>query len=395
MSRLLFLTWMFPFVELFLMASGYARYLITHKRRMGTSGATEAIIQITTIGNYDSVNGIIAGVKAYDLPFPYQFWVVVEPGVENLYYGADEVIVVPQEFTTLAHYKARAQEYSRRVRAHRGLARRDVKVIMIDDDSLPTRQYFIDVFGADYDIVEGVVSPRRGYGRFLTHLDDVRTISCLTDCAFFQGFGHPLWVHGEGLTFRGSAEATVSWDYPVSASEDLTVGHNAVERGLSFGFVYSIVQITSPWSWSDFKKQRRRWTWGNISALKDGLLTPTATAMIVTRWLVGIGIVAIEIIALIALPFGLWSPPAADMQILLVSFFLWLSEFTLASWISSRDVDATLLDRLRNTLVGTLLAPITSAITTYVTLLNIVQGDPGGFEVIAKTKTPATVGAGK
>jgi integral membrane sensor domain MASE1 len=67
----------------------------------------------------------------------------------------------------------------------------------------------------------------------------------------------------------------------------------------------------------------------------------------------------------------------------------------LASWISSRDVDASLADRLRNTLVGTLMAPVTSAITTYVTLLNIVQGDPGGFEVIAKTKTPSAVGAGK
>ena len=282
MGRVILLLWLYPLLEGSFAIIGLGMAVL-RKRKLGASGATEAIIQITTIGNYDTVNEIIAAVRGYDLPFPYAFWVVVEPGVENRYVGADEVLMVPEDFVSLARYKARAQDYSRRVRLERGLNRRDVKIIMLDDDSLPTRKYFIDVFGADYDVCEGVLTPRRGYGRFLTHIDDLRTFNCLTICSFWQGIGHPIWVHGEGLTLRGSAESAVTWNYPVVASEDLTVGHNAVERGLSWGFVWEYVQLTSPFSWHDMVVQRRRWIWGNLYALRTGLLPPLGTALTGSR----------------------------------------------------------------------------------------------------------------
>ena len=280
---------------------------VLHKPHDGDSGATEAIIQVTTIGNYETVNDIIASVKGYDLPFPFQFWIVTEPGVPNHYVGADEVFVVPEDFDCLSTYKARAQEYSRRVRQLRGLDRHDVKIIMLDDDSLPTRKYFIDVFHADYDICEGILTPRQGYGRFLSHIDDLRTMNCMTICSFWQGIGHPVWVHGEGLCLRGSAEAIVTWNYPVFASEDMTVGQNSIERGLKWGFVWEYIQLTSPWTFKDFKKQRRRWIWGNIWALRNGLIPPFAAFMVTLRWILGLTIEVLVTAALVLVPLGVWN----------------------------------------------------------------------------------------
>ena len=389
MVRLIYLCWLFPIVTLITTIAGYLRYLLTHRRYMGTSGATEAIIQVTTIGNYETVNEIIRGVRSYDLPFPYQFWVVVEPGVAHHYVGADEVIVVPEEFSCLARYKARAQEYSRRVREARGLDRHDVKIIMLDDDSLPTRQYFIDVFGADYDICEGILAPRIGYGRFLSHLDDLRTLSCITECGFWQGIGHPIWVHGEGLTLRGSAEAMVTWNFPVTASEDLTVGQNAVERGLRFGFVYSVIQVTSPWTWSDFKKQRRRWIWGNLYALRTGTLPPLATALVSVRWVVGLVVQILGSVGIFLLPVVYWRTPSPAQWLLWIALGTFFGQFAVISWIGSNDQGATLRLRLWNTLVGTVLAPVSSLMTTYVLIVSLFKGEPKSFEVIAKSKPVA------
>jgi len=353
---------------------------------MGTSGATEAIIQITTVGNYRTVSGIVRRIREYELPFPYVVWVVVEPGVENHYEGADEVIEVPEDFDCRASYKARAQEYSRRVRQSRGLDRHDVKVIMLDDDSLPTRRYLVDVFGADYDICEGILAPRNNYGRFLSHVDDLRTLACLTECAFWQGCGHPMWVHGEGLTLRGSAESIVTWNFPVKASEDLTVGHNAVERGLTFGFVYSVIEVTSPWTWRDFSTQRRRWVWGNIHALRAGLLPPLSAARVAMRWLIGLLVQLLVTIALISTPFHHWNYPHPFRGLLVLSLVSFFATFALACWVGSKTATASLWVRLLNTGVGTFLAPVSSLVTSYVLLASLARGAPQGFDVIEKER---------
>jgi len=386
MGTLLLVFWFFPLFLFTTMVMGFVRYVVTRHRYMGKSGATEAIIQVTTIGNYETVNEIIRGVRSYNLPFPYQFWVVVEPGVVNHYEGADEVIVVPASFTALSHYKARAQEYSRRVRAERGLNRHDVKIIMLDDDSLPTRQYFLDVFGADYDVCEGVLAPRKQYGRFLSHMDDLRTLACLQECAFWQGIGHPIWVHGEGLTLRGSAESIVTWNYPVNASEDLTVGQNSVERGLRFGFVYSVIQVASPWSWSDFVKQRRRWIWGNLYALRSGLLPPLAAGLIATRWIIGLAVQLLVTIGIVLSPTGVLTAPRVLQQVVAASLVLYFLMFAMAGWIGASETGATIAKRVRGALGAALLAPITSALSTFVQIQCILKGDPGGFEVIAKAQ---------
>ncbi len=76
MGTLLLVFWFFPLFLFTTMVMGFVRYVVTRHRYMGKSGATEAIIQVTTIGNYETVNEIIRGVRSYNLPFPYQFSVV-------------------------------------------------------------------------------------------------------------------------------------------------------------------------------------------------------------------------------------------------------------------------------------------------------------------------------
>ena len=184
----------------------------------GTAGnVRQLIIQITTAGREeDRVNEIIKQIRSYGLSMPYQVWVVTEPGYPNDYPHADRVLVVPENFSARSQKKARALEYSRRIRKAEGLSRRDVKIIFNDDDVTLTKGYIERAFVADYDICEGVVTPRTHYAvsplsHFIaSHADDIRTHSCLVYCSVFQGIlGRPLHVHGEGMVVTGEAEDIV------------------------------------------------------------------------------------------------------------------------------------------------------------------------------------------
>jgi hypothetical protein len=60
--------------------------------------------------------------------------VVAEPDHQNHYPFADQGVVVPAHFRAKSEKKARALEYSRRVRELLSLDRTDVKIIFNDDD---------------------------------------------------------------------------------------------------------------------------------------------------------------------------------------------------------------------------------------------------------------------
>jgi hypothetical protein len=383
--RLIVVCWLFGMIDASLMAFGLISAYF-RSRTPSDSGATEVIMQITTVGNHDTVNSIIQSIRDYDLPFPYRIWVVTEPFVEPGFVGMDDLIVVPESFTALARYKARAQEFSRRLRAERGLARRDVKVIMLDDDTLPTRKYLTDAFAADYDVCEGITAPRLHYGRLLSHMDDLRTLGCLVYCSAFQGHSHPLWVHGEGLCVRGSAEQVVTWNYPIVASEDLVFGQNAVERGLTWGFLWEYMQLTSPWTIRDYIKQRRRWMWGNIYALRTGLIPPMATTMLVFRWVSGIVVGIFSTIGIaLTLSHTVYVNPVW-VRLLIVSLCVWLSMFAYACWIGASAEGRPLVLKIRDTAIGVLISPLTSFLTVVAMFIVFAKGDPKRFEVIAKTR---------
>ena len=192
-------------------------------------------------------------------------------------------------------------------------------------------------------------------------------------------------MHGEGLCLRGSAEELVTWNYPVVASEDFTIGQNAVEMGLKWGFVWEYVQLRSPLTFADFLKQRRRWLWGNIHAMRHGLVPPLGGSIVAVRWVLGAVIEVLVTAALFLVPLGIWHPPTELLVILIISVAMWFGAFIGACWIGANEDGVPLRRKIRNTVIGTVLAPVSAAITVYAILRNVVKGDPKSFEVIQKT----------
>jgi hypothetical protein len=363
--------WMVPIVLAGMALLGYVR-----GRRLRVAFAREMIIQITTVGNQKTVNAIIEAIREYRLGFPYRIWVVAEPSSPSGYQGADRLIVVPADFECRASYKCRALEYVRRLRAREGLADRDLKILFLDDDSLPTKGYIEKAFHADHDICQGIVAPRNDYGRFLSYMDDLRTLNCLVFCSVFQSFGHPIQVHGEGLCVRASAEQVVTWDHPVVASEDLVFGQIAAHKGLDWGFFYDYVCITSPWNFRDYVKQRRRWTWGNIHAIAS-VLPPAAKVRLAAKYLLGFGGFGVATTGVILERAGMLDVPAGVRPLLAISVIAFLGSFALCGWLNGPG-------SAKQSAASVLLAFFTCGFNVFVLLLGIARGNPRRFEVIEK-----------
>lgn len=393
---LVYAAWMTPFVELALLAIGQAGFRWRF-REAPPGKYTQAIIQITTTGReHARVSEIIDQIRSYRLPIKYRIWVVTEPGQENHYLFADRVVVVPADFTAKSEKKARALEYSRRVREMLSLDRPDVKIIFNDDDVTLTPGYILRAFAADYDVCEGIVTPRTGYGlrpfgHFLvSHADDIRTHACLVYCSVFQGvFRRPLHVHGEGMVVTGAAEARVTWDWPVVASEDLVFGHQAAKAGLSWGWFHEYAEVTSPWSVRDFLVQRQRWLWGDIHAIRHRTVLPLGSALAVAAKY------AAGVLALVCSAAGLYlrisgaisaTSPVFDYAKLAV--LAWVAVFFSCGWIgagaatSGRSHDS----RLMSGLLAVLMMPVSLALTFAAIGIPLMQGDPRSFKVISKTR---------
>jgi hypothetical protein len=396
---LVYAAWMMPMLELALLAAGQT-WFRWRFREAPEGKFRHAIIQVTTKGaEYDRVSEIIAQIRSYHLSMDYQIWVVLEPGHRSDYRQADRVLVVPQGFTARSAHKARALEYSRQVRESLGYGRCDVKVIFNDDDVTLTKGYIERAFAADYDICEGVVTPRTGYGsrpwgHFLTsHADDIRTHACLVYCSVFQGiFRRPLHVHGEGMVVTGQAETLVTWDWPVIASEDLVFGHKATRAGLTWGWFHEYAEVTSPWSIRDFITQRERWLWGDIHAIRHReALPPLGSVMVAGKYVTGV-------LALVCSASGLYlrfsgaipdTSPVFDYAKL--SVIAWVAVFFACGWIGASATQARGGDdsRLLSAVLAVAMVPASLLLTFAAIALPLVKGDPRAFKTIRKTRGTA------
>ena len=340
---------------------------------------------------------------------PLEIWVTIEPGYSTDYPQADEVFVVPPEFTCRSSAKARAQEWTRRVRADRGLDREPgLKLLMLDDDVEPTREYVLTGFAGDYDVCQGITAPRIHYGNhgpkhwLLSHMDDMRFLACFVWCGFTQGIvKRPVYAHGEGLFLTAAAERIVTWDFPIFASEDLVVGQNAAALGLRWGWFHEYIELTSPWTWSDYVVQRRRWLWGNIHAITHAGVLPTWGRVIVaTKYLLGFTTFGLSLTAtgLLLSGYAQFTPMA--YVFCWGSFASWVIAFAVAGWVNAgrrgpddlRSPFAFTANRLWQAFSAVLLAVtlITPVWTTVSLLIALCMGNPGGFDVIRKTATPTT-----
>lgn len=388
--------WLVPLGELVLLAAGQYYYRFLFRRAPGKFRLL--IFQITTTGNEQArVNEIIASVRGYQLPMTHEIWVAAEPGHENRYPQADRVIVVPAEFHARSERKARALEYTRRLRAVEGLGRADVKILYNDDDVLPTRQYILTAFDADYDVCEGITAPRTEYGTLpaghlvASHADDVRARQCLIYCSVFQGLlGKPLHVHGEGLTVTGTAEQAVTWDYPVFASEDLVFGQNAAHMGLRWGWFCESVELTSPWTLREFFVQRKRWVWGDLHAIARRDVLPRSRAgAIAAKYLADSVILLVSAAGLALRLFGELPPTSPVYGAARLALLTWLGVFFAAGWVGAGgSVDGRNDDsRLLAALTAVLFSPLSCLVTAAGLAWPLIAGNPGTFEVIRKTRS--------
>jgi hypothetical protein len=362
------------------------------------------IIQITSVGKeLERVNEIIDEIRSYPMSMDYQIWVVIEPGFSTAYPGADRVIVVPKEFTAKSQYKCRALEYTRTVRQALGWTGYDTKITFLDDDTSPTWEFLETAYAGDYDICQGLTAPRVHYGSgpishfLLSHIDDLRFHNCMTYCSSFQGiFNAPLFVHGEGLTITGRTENQVGWNFRIFASEDLTFGCNAAHQGLRWGWFHEYIELTSPWTWGAYFKQRRRWMWGNIHAIVSRDVLPLGPAIRVgIRYVLSLFTFLGSGVALILTLMGKIHIEQVWFSLFYCSLLIWLLNFAMSGWVNAgrRETDQTaarfLLRRITQTICAVVLCPFSASFTVIALITTLYMGNPRSFEVIGKTQKTA------
>jgi Glycosyl transferase family group 2 len=398
MRYAVYVAWVMPLVELALLICGqiYFRYGYREAR---PGIFRHLIIQITTTGREQvRVSEIIRQIRDYQLTMDYEIWVVTEPGTPTEYPLADRVLTVPHNFTAKSQKKARALEYSRRVRKSMGLERGDVKILFNDDDVTLTRGYIERAFAADYDICEGIVTPRTSYavrpfGHFaVSHADDIRTHACLVYCSVFQGIlRHPLHVHGEGMTVTGEAEGLITWDIPLVASEDLAFGQRAARRrtGLQWGWFHEYAEVTSPWTLRDFIVQRSRWLWGDIHAIGHRDVMPLSAAFrVVAKYVLGVLGLICSAVGLYLRLSGRIPATSPVLNYAKLALLAWVAVIFSCGWIGAGSATSTYNDdsRLIAGVVAVLMMPLSVALTFAAIVVPLIQGDPRTFRVIAKTR---------
>jgi hypothetical protein len=366
------------------------------------------IIQVTTVGKEpELVQRTVDKLRSYRLTMSHEIWVVVEPGFFTRYVNVDRVLAVPEDFVCLPIDKARALEYSRRIRVQLGLDEPLVKIILVDDDTLPSERYIYRAFEGDYDVCQGTTVPNRWYATggwkhfVLSHLDDIRTRNCLIYCSCTQGVTQkPLFVHGEGLCITGRAESIVTWDRRVVASDDLVFGTNAAYLGLSWGYFYGAIQLISPWSFKENLSQRRRWTWGNFDAIRDREIMPLGAAVFksIKYGLGFMGIIASSTGA-VMLGCGLAKVPPQAHHLYWLSLSCWFASYGLAGFLNSggepnREGRTNIRYwsfRFVQTIAAVVMTPVTATTPIFVIAYSIWKGRPKEFIMIKKTNAAMSV----
>jgi beta-1,4-mannosyltransferase len=256
------------------------------------------IFQITTIGNMtivqESVNNIdrICKEVGYD---NYKINVVSE--VDETFDGA-VTVTVPENYCTVnkAKYKARALHYAVEQREKNGESTADVWIYHLDDESMITKQGLLSILdhmdNNREPIAEGLITyPNKiSFGsKMVKYLDAVRPTFCYTCCAMLKSKGKPDWLHGSNLLLRADIEKSVGWDFPNTCAEDSLFGYVAYKKyGGIFGWHGGVLEEQSPFTFSDFIKQRQRWIKGNIENLSRlGLTEKIKSTYRLVSWFFG------------------------------------------------------------------------------------------------------------
>jgi hypothetical protein len=373
---LVLVVWLFPTFVLCGILYGYCKSKFCFK--VNISLTKKIIIQITTLGNFKIVNRNIEVIRSYDLSYSYEIWIVTESSLLQKYNGADRVFKVPCEFKSIAKYKARALDYSSHLRKNLGINTSDVKILFLDDDTIPSKEYIEKCFIADYDVMEGIIQPRLNYGTRYSYVENMRTLACLSVCSVYQSHGHPVWVHGEGICVRASTEHKVGWAFDVISSEDLVFGHSCTTNKMKWGFIWAGMYTTAPWTFRDYFIQRRRWLWGNVHAIIR-ILTWQSKFRIICFYLLGVSVLWVSTLGSIMDLAGFLNFTSHERIFSYFSLATWLGIYCYIGYLVGNG-------RLKHIVLSMALAWYTSIMNTFPICIGLFTKKPPKFDVIQKER---------
>ncbi len=225
----------------------------------------------------------------------YKINVVSE--VKESFEGA-VTITVPQNYSTVnnAKYKARALQYGIEQREEYGENTFSTWIYHLDDESMITEQGLLSILDhADNNrepIAEGLITyPNKmnAGSKLVKYLDAVRPTFCYSCCSMLESQKKPDWLHGSNLLLRADIEKSIGWDFPNTCAEDSLFGYVAYEKyGRIFGWHGGVLEEQSPFTFSDFIKQRQRWIKGNIENLSRlGLWDKIKATYRLISWFLG------------------------------------------------------------------------------------------------------------
>ncbi len=253
----------------------YRKFLV--KKSFVPINPKKLIFQITTIGNMKIVQDAVHNINRICKEVGYSnYSIFVVSEVEETFDGA-LTMTVPKDYSTTnnAKYKARALHYAVEQRDKNGENTPDIWVYHLDDESMITKQGLLSVLdhidSNREPIAEGLITYPNKIdvgSKIVKYLDAVRPTFCYSCCAMLQSKGKPDWLHGSNLLLRADIEKDIGWDFPNTCAEDSLFGYVAYKKyGGIFGWHGGVLEEQSPFTYSDFIKQRQRWIKGNIENL--------------------------------------------------------------------------------------------------------------------------------
>jgi len=295
----LWIIWLFGMPIYFMLAYEIIRYRkALVKKKFVPINPKRMIFQITTVGNMEIVQESIDNINRICKEVGYINYIIdVVSEVNETFCGAT-TITVPQNYLTLnnAKYKARALHYAIEEREKNGENTSDLWIYHLDDESMITKQGLLSILDhADNNrepIAEGLITYPNKLdvgSKLVKYLDAVRPTFCYSCCAMLKSQKKPDWLHGSNLLLRADIEKSIGWDFPDTCAEDSLFGHVAYKKyGRIFGWHGGILEEQSPFTFSDFIKQRQRWIKGTFENLgRMGIREKVKTTYRMTSWFLG------------------------------------------------------------------------------------------------------------
>ena len=295
----IWILWLIGMPIYFTLAYEIIRYRkILVKKTFAPINPKRVIFQITTIGNMEIVQESIHKINQICKEVGYTNYIINVVSEVNETFDGAFTITVPQNYSTTnnAKYKARALHYAIEQREKNEENTGDIWIYHLDDESMITKQGLLSILdhidNNREPIAEGLITypNKMNFGsKLVKYLDAVRPTFCYTCCAMLKSKGKPDWLHGSNLLLRADIEKSVGWDFPNTCAEDSLFGYVAHKKyGGIFGWHGGVLEEQSPFTFSDFIKQRQRWIKGNIENLgRLGMWEKAKATYRMTSWFFG------------------------------------------------------------------------------------------------------------